>query len=47
MVKEITREKPFECELEKVIADGEDITEKVKELEQQECHKVVNDKFPF
>jgi len=31
--KEIRREMPFGAELEKVIADGEDITELVKELE--------------
>jgi hypothetical protein len=29
----IKREHPFECEIEKVIVDGEDITEKVKEME--------------
>jgi hypothetical protein len=31
--KWIKREMPFECEIEKVIVDGEDITEKVKEME--------------
>jgi hypothetical protein len=31
--KWIKREHPFECEIEKVIVDGEDITEKVIELE--------------
>jgi hypothetical protein len=30
--KWIKREHPFECELEQVIVDGEDITEKMKEL---------------
>jgi hypothetical protein len=30
--KWIKREHPFECEIEKVIVDGEDYTEKVKEL---------------
>ncbi|MEH7012435.1 hypothetical protein V7087_16745 [Neobacillus niacini] len=28
----IKKEHPYECEIEKVIVDGEDITEKVKEL---------------
>jgi hypothetical protein len=31
--KWIKREHPFECEIEKVIVDGEDITENVKEME--------------
>lgn len=31
--KQIKRSMPFECELEKVIVDGEDRTEKVKEIE--------------
>jgi hypothetical protein len=31
--KQIKREMPFDCELEKVSCDGEDITEKVKEIE--------------
>lgn len=30
--RQIKREMPFDCELEKVIADGEDITEKVKKI---------------
>jgi hypothetical protein len=30
--KWIKREHPFECELEQVIVDGEDITERVKEM---------------
>jgi hypothetical protein len=31
--KWIKREMPFECEIEKVTVDGEDITEKVKEMD--------------
>jgi hypothetical protein len=31
--KWIKKEHPYECEIEKVLCDGEDITEKVKELE--------------
>jgi hypothetical protein len=31
--KQIKREMPFDCELEKVTCDGEDITEIVKEME--------------
>lgn len=30
----IEKEHPFECLIEKVICDGDDITEKVKELEE-------------
>ncbi|MFS0776274.1 hypothetical protein ABC255_09730 [Neobacillus sp. 3P2-tot-E-2] len=29
----IKKEHPYECEIEKIICEGEDITDKVKELE--------------
>lgn len=32
--KWIKKEHPFECSIEKVILDGEDITEKVKEMDE-------------
>ncbi len=31
--KRIKREHPFECEIEKILVDGEDITQLVKDLE--------------
>jgi hypothetical protein len=38
--KWIKREHPFECEIEQVIVDGEDITEEVKGLERSRLNEL-------
>jgi hypothetical protein len=38
--KWIKREHPFECEIEKVIVDGEDITDAVKGLERSKLNEL-------
>lgn len=46
----IEDEHPFECEIEKVICEGDDITEKVKELEEVKRKRkddIMNDYLPF
>jgi hypothetical protein len=38
---------PYNVGLEEVLAAGEDITQKVKELERQELLNTMNDGLPF
>jgi hypothetical protein len=45
--KEIKKEMPYNVGLEEVLAAGEDITQKVKELERQELLNTMNDGLPF
>jgi hypothetical protein len=46
--KYIQKEHSYELRLETVIADGNnDITEQVKELEQRELARIMNDDIPF
>jgi hypothetical protein len=45
--KEIKKELSYRVELEEVFAAGEDVTEKVKELERQEMLSNMNDGLPF
>ncbi|MBT2656602.1 hypothetical protein J7E81_15390 [Bacillus sp. ISL-18] len=45
--KDIKKELPYNAVLEQVISAGEDITEKVKELEKQQLLKIMNDDLPF
>lgn len=45
--KDIKKELPYNVELEEVIAAGEEITDKVKELERQELLNIMNDDLPF
>ncbi|MCD4838181.1 hypothetical protein LRS37_04700 [Neobacillus sedimentimangrovi] len=46
--KQIQEKQPFEIQLENIILNGDqDITDLVKELEQQEINKVMNMNLPF
>ncbi|MCM3728707.1 hypothetical protein M3226_23970 [Neobacillus cucumis] len=45
--KSIKKDMPYPVELEEVIAAGENITEKVKELEKQKLLNIINDNLPF
>jgi hypothetical protein len=45
--KELKREMSYRAELEVVTADGKDITQLVKDLEEQEWEKALNDTLPF
>ncbi|MEH7440491.1 hypothetical protein V7182_23875 [Neobacillus drentensis] len=45
--KHLKRETSYRAELEKVTADGKDITQLVRDLEEQEWEKALNDTLPF
>jgi hypothetical protein len=45
--KQIKKETSYRAALEKVLADGHDITQLVKDLEQQEWKNAMNDNLPF
>jgi hypothetical protein len=45
--KSIKKEMPYPVVLEEVLAAGEDVTQKIKELERQELLNVMNDDLPF
>jgi hypothetical protein len=45
--KELKKEASYRATLEKVTADGEDITQLVKDLEEEESNNALNDDLPF
>lgn len=45
--QDIKKEMSYHVDLEEVLAAGEDITEKVKELEKQQFKHIINDDLPF
>jgi hypothetical protein len=45
--KELKKETSYRATLEKVMADGEEITDAVKKLEEEEHKKAFMDELPF
>jgi hypothetical protein len=45
--KYLKKETSYRGTLEKVMADGEDITKLVKDLEEEELNNALNDDLPF
>jgi hypothetical protein len=45
--KELKKEASYRATLEKVTADGEDITQLVKDIEDEELNNALNDDLPF
>jgi RNA 3'-terminal phosphate cyclase len=45
--KELKKETSYRAALEKVTADGEEITQLVKDLEEEELNNALNDDLPF
>jgi hypothetical protein len=45
--KELKKETSYRATLEKVTADGDEITQLVKDLEEEELRNVLNDNLPF
>jgi hypothetical protein len=45
--KELKKETSYRAVLDKVVADGEDITDLVRNLEEEEHQKALSDDLPF
>jgi hypothetical protein len=45
--KELKKEAGYRAELQRVLSDGNDVTELVKNLEEEELNNTLNDNLPF